>query len=84
MIFLMYLLIVFIKIEVDIPRCHQYCWLLCGSAGHNGLRRILKAWLLSNPQYVYWQGLDSLTAPFLYLNFNDEGKTIPTKLPCMV
>lgn len=23
---------------------------------------------------MYWQGLDSLTAPFLYLNFNDEAK----------
>lgn len=23
---------------------------------------------------MYWQGLDSLTAPFLYLNFNDEGE----------
>jgi hypothetical protein len=23
---------------------------------------------------VYWQGLDSLSAPFLYLNFNNEGE----------
>lgn len=29
--------------------------------------------MYKNKQYVYWQGLDSLTAPFLYLNFNDEG-----------
>ncbi|XP_063635632.1 TBC domain-containing protein kinase-like protein [Cydia splendana] len=62
------------QIDVDIPRCHQYCWLLCGSAGHRGLKRLLKAWLLTNPQYVYWQGLDSLTAPFLYLNFNNEAR----------
>lgn len=30
--------------------------------------------MTAHPQYVYWQGLDSLTAPFLYLNFNNEGK----------
>jgi TBC domain-containing protein kinase-like protein len=30
---------------------------------------ILKAWVVNNPQYVYWQGLDSLCAPFLPLNF---------------
>ncbi|GBP75389.1 TBC domain-containing protein kinase-like protein [Eumeta japonica] len=62
------------QIDVDIPRCHQYCWLLCGQAGHRALKRLLKAWLLTNPQYVYWQGLDSLTAPFLYLNFNNEAR----------
>ncbi|XP_047545966.1 TBC domain-containing protein kinase-like protein [Vanessa atalanta] len=62
------------QIDVDIPRCHQYCWLLCGSAGHRTLKRLLKAWLLTNPQYVYWQGLDSLTAPFLYLNFCNEAR----------
>ncbi|XP_004927963.1 TBC domain-containing protein kinase-like protein [Bombyx mori] len=62
------------QIDVDIPRCHQYCWLLCGSAGHRTLKRLLKAWLLTNPQYVYWQGLDSLTAPFMYLNFCNEAR----------
>ncbi|KAM3968342.1 TBC domain-containing protein kinase-like protein [Aphomia sociella] len=62
------------QIDVDIPRCHQYCWLLSGAAGHRALKRILKAWLLTNPQYVYWQGLDSLTAPFLYLNFCNEAR----------
>ncbi|XP_013390013.1 TBC domain-containing protein kinase-like protein [Lingula anatina] len=60
------------QIEVDIPRCHQYNELLSSPAGHAKLKRILKAWVISNPQYVYWQGLDSLCAPFLYLNFNDE------------
>lgn len=33
---------------------------------------MLKAWVASHPQFVYWQGLDSLCAPFVYLNFNDE------------
>ncbi|XP_059060026.1 TBC domain-containing protein kinase-like protein [Achroia grisella] len=62
------------QIDVDIPRCHQYCLLLSGSDGHRALKRLLKAWLLTNPQYVYWQGLDSLTAPFLYLNFCNEAR----------
>ncbi|XP_050497051.1 TBC domain-containing protein kinase-like protein isoform X2 [Bombus huntii] len=61
------------QIEVDIPRCHQYSELLSSGAGHERLQRLLKAWVRNNPHYVYWQGLDSLTAPFLYLNFNNEG-----------
>ena len=60
------------QIEVDIPRCHQYNSLLASMEGHRKFKRVLKAWVLTNPQYVYWQGLDSLCAPFLYLNFNDE------------
>ncbi|XP_023017738.2 TBC domain-containing protein kinase-like protein [Leptinotarsa decemlineata] len=62
------------QIEVDIPRCHQYNELLSSAEGHRKLKRILKAWVYKNSQFVYWQGLDSLTAPFLYLNFNDEAK----------
>ncbi|KZC15044.1 TBC domain-containing protein kinase-like protein [Dufourea novaeangliae] len=62
------------QIEVDIPRCHQYSELLSSGAGHEGLQRLLKAWVRNNPHYVYWQGLDSLTAPFLYLNFNNEAR----------
>lgn len=63
------------QIDVDIPRCHQYDELLSSPTGHRKLKRLLKAWVKSHPQYVYWQGLDSLTAPFLYLNFNNEGNT---------
>lgn len=62
------------QIDVDIPRCHQYDELLSSPDGHRKLKRLLKAWVTSHPQYVYWQGLDSLTAPFLYLNFNNEGE----------
>lgn len=60
------------QIEVDIPRCHQYNELLSSSVGHQKFKRILKAWVKSHPHYVYWQGLDSLCAPFLYLNFQNE------------
>lgn len=62
------------QIEVDIPRCHQYSELLSSGAGHQRLQRLLKAWVRNNPHYVYWQGLDSLTAPFLYLNFSNEAR----------
>lgn len=61
-----------LQIEVDIPRCHQYDELLSSPEGHLKLKRLLKAWVTAHPHYVYWQGLDSLTAPFLYLNFNNE------------
>uniref|UniRef100_A0A1A8IJE7 TBC domain-containing protein kinase-like protein n=1 Tax=Nothobranchius kuhntae TaxID=321403 RepID=A0A1A8IJE7_NOTKU len=60
------------QIEVDIPRCHQYDELLSSPEGHIKFRRVLKAWVVSHPDLVYWQGLDSLCAPFLYLNFNNE------------
>ena len=60
------------QIEVDIPRCHQYNELLASEEGHRKLKRVLKAWVVSNPDLVYWQGLDSLAAPFLLLNFNNE------------
>ncbi|XP_061736306.1 TBC domain-containing protein kinase-like protein [Nerophis ophidion] len=60
------------QIEVDIPRCHQYDELLSSPHGHVKFRRVLKAWVVSHPDLVYWQGLDSLCAPFLYLNFNNE------------
>ncbi|KAF7722828.1 hypothetical protein EC973_002673 [Apophysomyces ossiformis] len=63
------------QIEVgkgDVPRCHQYNQLLASSVGHEKLRKLLKAWVSANSNLVYWQGLDSLCAPFLTLNFNDE------------
>lgn len=61
-----------ISCSSDVPRCHQYNPLLASSTGHAKLRRLLKAWVADNKELVYWQGLDSLFAPFLVLNFNDE------------
>ncbi|KAK9497102.1 hypothetical protein O3M35_004479 [Rhynocoris fuscipes] len=66
------------QIEVDIPRCHQYDELLSSHEAHFKFKRILKAWVTSNRKYVYWQGLDSLAAPFLHLNFNDEALAFAT------
>lgn len=44
------------QIEVDIPRCHQYDELLSSPEGHAKFRRVLKAWVVSHPDLVYWQG----------------------------
>ncbi len=33
---------------------------------------LFQAWIASHTDLVYWQGLDSLCAPFVYLNFNNE------------
>ncbi|KAK2116080.1 hypothetical protein P7K49_006706 [Saguinus oedipus] len=44
-------------IEVDIPRCHQYDELLSSPEGHAKFRRVLKAWVVSHPDLVYWQAL---------------------------
>jgi len=60
------------QIEVDIPRCHQYDALMSSPAAHRKFKRVLKAWVVSHTDLVYWQGLDSLCAPFLSLHFNDE------------
>jgi TBC domain-containing protein kinase-like protein len=38
------------------------------------MRRVLKAWAAANPSLVYWQGLDSLLAPFVTLNFQNESR----------
>uniref|UniRef100_H2YXL2 TBC domain-containing protein kinase-like protein n=1 Tax=Ciona savignyi TaxID=51511 RepID=H2YXL2_CIOSA len=60
------------QIAVDVPRCHQYDSMLSSPIAHGKLKRVLKAWLISHPQLTYWQGLDSLCAVFVHLNFNDE------------
>ncbi|KAI9209015.1 rab-GTPase-TBC domain-containing protein [Polychytrium aggregatum] len=61
------------QLELDIPRCHQYNEVLASPFGHQKLKRILKAWVASEEhRMVYWQGLDSVCAPFLCLNLHDE------------
>eukprot|EP01122_Echinamoeba_exundans_P012881 TRINITY_DN550_c0_g5_i2.p1 TRINITY_DN550_c0_g5~~TRINITY_DN550_c0_g5_i2.p1 ORF type:complete len:946 (-),score=79.65 TRINITY_DN550_c0_g5_i2:24-2861(-) len=60
------------QIELDIPRCHQYHELLSSPLGHRRFKNILKAWVANNPSLSYWQGIDSLLAPYLSLNFDDE------------
>lgn len=62
------------QIDLDIPRCHQYHELLSSEEGHRKFKRILKAWVQYNPKLGYWQGIDSLLAPFLCLHFNEESK----------
>ena len=60
------------QIELDLPRCHPYHPLICSNQGRSCMKRILKAWVLSETgSHVYWQGLDSILAPFVTL-FKDE------------
>jgi TBC domain-containing protein kinase-like protein len=68
----LYITVIPITYPIPFSRCHQYNELLASEEGHRKLKRVLKAWVVENPQLVYWQGLDSLAAPFLYLNFNNE------------
>eukprot|EP00040_Diaphanoeca_grandis_P015671 m.80221 g.80221 ORF g.80221 m.80221 type:complete len:893 (+) comp25295_c1_seq1:150-2828(+) len=62
------------QLAVDIPRCHQYDPLLSSPTGHVKFKRVLKAWINTNPKFVYWQGLDSLCAPFLVSSFTNEAR----------
>ena len=60
------------QIAVDIPRCHQYNAILSSPVAHRKLKRVLKAWIMAHSHLTYWQGLDSLCAVFVHLNFNEE------------
>ncbi|ORX77085.1 hypothetical protein BCR32DRAFT_295840 [Anaeromyces robustus] len=61
------------QLEADIPRCHQYNDLLSSDIGHDKLKKVIKCWnMAERGNLVYWQGLDSVCAPFVALNFNDE------------
>lgn len=73
-----------LQIEVDIPRCHQYDELLSSPQGHIKFRRVLKAWVVSHPDLVYWQGQSPsfsrfhfLVLSFLYFCFS-----IANAIPC--
>ena len=63
------------QLDQDIPRCHQYHPMLRSAPMRASLRRVLKAWMLANPQLVYWQGLDSVCAPLLALFRGNEALT---------
>jgi TBC domain-containing protein kinase-like protein len=67
------------QLDLDIPRCHQYNPLLASKEGHAKLKRVLKTWIVAEmDMQVYWQGLDSLCAPFVSYFFNDEGMAFCT------
>lgn len=71
------------QIEVDIPRCHQYDELLSSPQGHVKFRRVLKAWVVSHPDLVYWQG--QCSALFLPLGFSLHWAWLGTRgSPCLM
>ena len=55
------------QLDVDLPRCHPYQWFIRSNQGRISLRRVIKAWISRHPDLVYWQGLDSIAAPFVAL-----------------
>lgn len=60
------------QIDLDVPRCHQYNDLLSSPEGQQKLTNVLRAWTRYNRDKDYWQGVDSLVAPFVVLHFNEE------------
>merc|ERR1712157_321859 len=61
------------QLDVDIPRCHQYNNTLASTEGQSFIKRVLTKWILSNKDdLAYWQGLDSLCAPFCILYIDNE------------
>jgi TBC domain-containing protein kinase-like protein len=62
----------FRQIDLDVPRCHQYHALLGTPKGQEKLKKLLKTWVLYNKDLSYWQGLDSVAAPFVALHFHDD------------
>lgn len=62
------------QISMDIVRCHQYHPLLASPDGQAALQRVLRAWLHANPNLTYWQGIDSVLAPFLTVNGLNEAR----------
>lgn len=62
------------QISMDIVRCHQYHPLLASPDGQAALQRVLRAWLHANPNLTYWQGIDSVLAPFLTVNHLNEAR----------
>jgi len=56
------------QLNVDIPRCHQYNNTLASPNGQLLLKNILSRWIIENTgKLTYWQGQDSLCAPFVVL-----------------
>ena len=58
------------QIGLDLPRCHAEHAVLASPAGFNVQNEVLRVWLAANPRYAYWQGLDSLLAPFMTVSFD--------------
>ena len=62
------------QIAVDVPRCNARHELLGTPEGRKRLTRVLRAWVASNPGLEYWQGLDSLSAPFVAITWDSGGE----------
>jgi serine/threonine protein kinase len=60
------------QLDLDLPRCHHYDERISSAAGQRRLRNVLHAWLDVSDSNKYWQGLDSVAAPFVSLFWEHE------------
>ena len=49
-----------VQLENDIPRCHQYSPIMNSYTGKKILYKVMRAWMNLNPQFNYFQGLESI------------------------
>lgn len=57
------------QIGIDVRRCHQYHPVLASQDGKTCLKQVLELWCRSSG-FAYWQGVDSLAAPFVVAHFH--------------
>ncbi|KAE9549095.1 hypothetical protein FO519_007695 [Halicephalobus sp. NKZ332] len=71
------------QLSLDLPRCHQYDEAMTLPSIQAKITLIIEKILAVNPEFsAYWQGLDSLVAPFalLYANNVEDGFTAAFQL----
>jgi hypothetical protein len=68
------------QLEIDGRRCHQYDMVMASAAGQRCLKLAVLRWLEADPRRRYWQGLDSLAAPFVLLAAGFHGLQEPCGL----
>ena len=71
------------QIQLDLPRCHAEHAVLSSPAGFDVQNEVLRVWLAANPRYAYWQGLDSLLAPFITLNLDAADRAFGCLQACI-
>ena len=56
-----------VQLDKDLVRCHPYHFMVSSPAFRSHIRRVLEVWLHFGQRdgRAYWQGVDSIAAPFL-------------------
>ena len=64
------------QIGIDVRRCHRYHPVLASQDGQTCLQQVLELWCRSSG-FSYWQGVDSLAAPFVVAHFHRACRPLP-------